>query len=82
MLGKLGGAVQGVELFNEPHLWRFHDGPRKDFPNMPPRKVAKFYQIAREEIDRANSPIRLRSERKYPIRPNSSLPMYIFFFSS
>ena len=59
MLGKLDGVVQGVELFNEPHLWRFHDGPRKDFPNMPPRKVAKFYQIAREEIDRMHSPLRL-----------------------
>ncbi|UKI29791.1 MAG: hypothetical protein L6W00_17310 [Lentisphaeria bacterium] len=59
MLGKLGGAVQGVELFNEPHLWRFRDGPRKDFPNMPPRKVAEFYRIAREEIDRMHSPLRL-----------------------
>lgn len=58
-LGKLDGVVQGVELFNEPHLWRFRDGPRKDFPNMPPQKVANFYRIAREEINRANSPIRL-----------------------
>lgn len=59
MFGKLDGVVQGVELFNEPHLWRFRDGPRQDFPNMPPQKVAQFYRIAREEIDRASSPIRL-----------------------
>lgn len=59
VLRKLDGVVQGVELFNEPHLWRFRDGPRQDFPNMPPQKVARFYRIAREEIDRMHSPIRL-----------------------
>ncbi len=68
VLSGLAGAVQGVELFNEPYLWRFRDGPQKDHPNMLPGKVARYHQIAREVIDRKQLPLQLIgpvSQEKY-----------------
>ncbi len=59
VLAGLAGTVQGVELFNEPYLWRFRDGPQKDHPNMPPAKVARYHRIAREAIDRKQLPLQL-----------------------
>ena len=52
-------AVQGVELFNEPELWRNKSGPKKNFPNMPPEKVVKYYRIARRVIRETATSIKL-----------------------
>lgn len=42
------GAVQVLELFNEPELWRYQDGPKKNMPNMPIANVVEYYRIARK----------------------------------
>ena len=53
------GGIQGVELFNEPELWRYRNGPEKNLPTMSPEKVARCYQIARKVIREIDPSIRL-----------------------
>ncbi len=45
---KLSGACgfYGVELFNEPHLWRVREGQNKGISTMPPETVARLYRKA------------------------------------
>lgn len=45
-IGALKGKIAGVELFNEPNLWRHKSGPRKGFKTMLAAKVAELYRIA------------------------------------
>lgn len=53
------GCIEGLELFNEPELWRFPDGPQKGQPSMPPANVAEYYRIAREVIDETGDNVKL-----------------------
>lgn len=50
------GKVRGVELFNEPHLYRLRKGPDAGKATMPPEKLAKIYRAVYpviKEIDPA-----------------------------
>ena len=53
------GGIQGVELFNEPELWRFQSGEKKNLPTMSPEKVARYYQIARKVIREIDPSIKI-----------------------
>ncbi len=53
------GAIQGVELFNEPELWKYQKGEKKNLPTMSPQKVARYYQIARKVIREIDPTIRI-----------------------
>lgn len=44
LAGKCG--FHGVELFNEPFLWRVKKGPDRGKPTMPPELVAHLYKLA------------------------------------
>lgn len=44
LAGKCG--FHGVELFNEPFLWRVKKGPDQGRPTMPPELVAHLYKLA------------------------------------
>ena len=58
-VAKLKGGIQGVELFNEPELWRYQKGEKKNLPTMSPQKVARCYQIARKVIREIDPTIRI-----------------------
>jgi hypothetical protein len=46
----LKSEIKNYEIFNEPNLWRVHDGPDRGKPSMYPKKYFEFQKVAYRTI--------------------------------
>jgi len=47
------GKLYGLEIFNEPHLWRIRTGPETGKKTMPPEKLAMILKYLHEHLKKA-----------------------------